>query len=456
MNTPFNVFVENQKKFYDNWMEMTQNMSTTKKQETNKAGKEGFDMFQDFFASQKELFENSFKMGDPKETSEKMSRQYNEWLELQQSFFKKWMQNYNDPKASETNPLTNGEWMQKQVEMWKEMNQRGMEWINDNLFNHLPDSMKPHFKNYLHSVEVLNKNWETIYRMITQGVFNPATIEKMMNKDLQKQFVEAYFGMKMPSDSSQMLEQIRTWFDKMINAVESGDNPMGNWVELWSDSYKRMSKMDIQPGYRMILDMQKTIIENSEPFFSIAGESKQHRLTRELRDLQFAFTAYMVHSIEMQQHLYEASGNAMTETIRTFSEKFSENGEAPDMNVFFNSYVEIMENHLTEVLKSDEYSRVQSEMVKFGAKVKMLTEETLETMMEDFPFVPRSEGDEMNKQTTALKRKVRELEKKVAELNQAIDQIKAKPKEEVKATRATTKAAATKTTASKSSKTTKS
>jgi len=336
------------------------------------------------------------------------------------------------------------------------MNQRGMEWINDNLFNHLPDPMKPHFKNYLHSVEVVNKNWETIYRMITQGILNTATIEKMMNKDLQKQFVEAYFGMKMPADSSQMLEQIRTWFDKMISAVEGGENPMGSWTELWSESYKRMSNMDMQPGYRMILDMQKTIVENSEPFFSIAGENKQHRLARELRDLQFAFTAYMVHSIEMQQHLYEATGNAMTETIRTFSEKFAQNGETPDMNVFFNSYVEIMENHLTEVLKSDEYSKVQSEMVKFGAKVKSLTEETLETMMEDLPFIPRSEGDEMNKQTIALKRKVRELEKQVSELKQAIDQIKVDPKEAPKANRPAAKSNSTKTTASKSSKTSKS
>ena len=73
---------------------------------------------------------------------------------------------------------------------------------------------------------------------------------------------------------------------------------------------------------------------------------------------------------------------------------------------------------MIEVLHSNEYSTLQNEVAKTGIQVKSKLDKLVELAFADFPFLMNSHADEIGKEAAALRKKVRQLEARLAKLEQ--------------------------------------
>jgi hypothetical protein len=120
--------------------------------------------------------------------------------------------------------------------------------------------------------------------------------------------------------------------------------------------------------------------------------------------------------------------------------------------------VNVLEKHITVVLESDDYSKLQNEVAKAGLGVKSKMDEFVELSFVDLPFVMRSEANDIAQEASSMRKKVRLLERKLAKVEKLLAEKPAeKPAPKRRTTRrktaaktvekTTTKAAANKETA---------
>lgn len=87
------------------------------------------------------------------------------------------------------------------------------------------------------------------------------------------------------------------------------------------------------------------------------------------------------------------------------------------MEDFFRQYVDRLEAAIVEVMHTEEYSTVQNEVMKAGTTSKRIFEEIMEIVLKDWPFLTKKEADDLVRETTLLKRRVRDLEARLKSVN---------------------------------------
>ena len=75
---------------------------------------------------------------------------------------------------------------------------------------------------------------------------------------------------------------------------------------------------------------------------------------------------------------------------------------------------------MLEVLHSSEYSKLQSEVSALATSIKKDNGRLMELMYADMPFLTHTDGDDIAKEASALRTKVRSLEHRLAELEKAM------------------------------------
>jgi BMFP domain-containing protein YqiC len=412
------TFAEGQKQVYNYWTDASKKMMATFANKTESKPETVENLLKEWYEKQQAFFEKTMKVENPQDAMSKAADNFKDWAALQVEFSEKMVNFYqkNAPKTAFELPKTwNGDFNN-----FGEFMQKGTQWIQENIMEKLPTNMRPHLSNFNNAYGDMFKNWENLTKMMEYGIYTKDAVEKYFSPDAYKNFVNQFMGYNTTFNVSEMLDKTNAMFEKMMTQFNVKAPNMNGMMDMWTAQTQKMSGLDMSTYFKLATDLSAQANESLTPYYNVLSPSKETKAAKILKDIQFTYIAFIVKMAEMQSSVYQAGQNALPETLKAYYETFEKTKELPDYQEFFNQYINVLENHITEVLKSSTYSKLQNEVAKAGLGVKSKMEELMELMLADMPIVLRSEANDIAQETNTLRKKVRTLERKLEAIEKAI------------------------------------
>lgn len=430
MSNQFDTIIEGQKKAMEFWSSLSEQMAKAFKPEaTNgKAKDDAQSLFTEWFRKQQEFFENAVKAGqDPQKALEKAPEQMRQWMEMQTEYAQKWAKFYQDnaEKMGLKLPEFKGAFnpagfFEEGMRNWREWMNKGNKWMSEQVYDRIPYNMRPHFTNFMESYDYLHRYWEPMQRLIQNGMYNKEMIDKYFSPEAYQKVVNQMMGFRPVGNTSELIENVNKWFETYLSYINQESGDWSSVSDTWKEKMQEYMDKGNLPFFEMATDFNNRMRDQLAPFYNIMAQGRQTEVAKLMRDIQFAYIAFILKSAELQSKVYEAGQFAMPDTVRDLYKKFKDNKDMPDYQDFFQHYVNTLEDTLLDVLHSEEYSKLQSEVAATGTSIKAMTDKIMELTYADLPFLTKSDGDDIAKEANALRQKMRKLEQKVAELEKAL------------------------------------
>ena len=388
------------------------------------------EIFNDYMKQQQQLIQESMGYKDPKEFMEKAPQQFNKYLELQNDFVAKFFRQYQEMLENSGFKSMMGDVKMPEMlaDSFTRFNKMVIEANNNmqagvksmNMPNNMMGmNMVPQMKNFMDAYNQMYSFWEPMQRFIQNGVSQPEAINAFFSQESFRKVMDSMMGFNPTEGVQKMLESNNKLFSEFVERFQNMTQQGGDMTSELMESMRKIPMMDMSNMMNMSMNMYKRLQQSFSPFTMVFSQGKEGKAISMLRDAQYDYASFLIKSAELQQKFYESGQKALPKVIKSMNEKFMEEKKMPTYEEFFNHFVDILENDMTEVLKSDEYAKLQGDVSKLGLSVKKTLDESMDILFENTPFVTRHEADDMTEEVHALREKVRALEEKLEEENKA-------------------------------------
>lgn len=428
MSNQFENIVEGQKKIMDFWSNLSQQMTSSFKPQSDPA-EAGQELMQDWYNKQQAFFQEAMKT-DPQQALEKAPEHLKQYMELQSEFTQKWAEYFkeNAGKMGMQFPAMEGftgytnptQYFQDGMGHWRKWMEDGNKWLSEQVMEKMPFNMRPHYTNYLDTYNFMSRYWEPMQRLIKNGLYDANMVEQYFSPDAYQKLINQMMGFRPVGNTSDVVDNVNKWFEKYMNFAKGQGQDWSSVSEVWKNKMDEYMSAGKVPFFEMASELNQRLQDQLAPFNNIASQGRQTEISKLMQDIQFQYIAFILKSAEMQTKVYEAGQFALPDTIRDFSEQYKKEQEMPDFQAFFQHYVNMLEEALLDILHSTEYSQLQSEVSALGTQMNHQSKRLAELMYADMPFLTHSEADDIAKETSTLRRKVRSLEQRLAELEKGM------------------------------------
>ena len=433
MKTGIDEMMETQKKMFDSWKEWTDQWMKSASETTQAPS--GKDFFVPWMDMQRKWMEDMQKAGRAKSPLESAPQQWKDWMDTQAQLNEKWMDFY----GKGMHPA----WGMKPWESWMEESNK---WIRENMLDKIPNNMKPHYQNFTALYDEFAKYWDAIQRMIQFGSFSKNTTDQFFSPEAYRRVMGMFMGFRPVDDANKLIQDVNTFFEDYINALKKMTPGSHEYIDGWTRFMRDWGRQSGHPGLQAVADMTNMVEKGINSFYHVAGPSEELAMAKVMKDIQFAYVAFLTKSAELQRMMMDAGQFALPDTVQEFYTEFQKTQKLPNYTEFFNRYANVLEDALMDALESKEYSLLQAEVSKLGITVKAKMDEFVELAFNDFPFLMKSFADEVAQENTSLRRKVRDLENRLYLLESIVLGGSAVPKEKTPAKPARTTTTTKKTT----------
>ncbi|HMG16771.1 MAG TPA: hypothetical protein VK590_15050, partial [Saprospiraceae bacterium] len=241
MKTVFTDVLESQKKAFDMWSDLSNNViSATTTNGAKAFATKNQSFLNDWYTKQNELLTQTLNTKNPTEAIEKAPENFKKMLDAQVDYFNKWKDAFgeNATKAMKDIPGFDAKSYASQynegLKQWNTWIKESTKWMEENLTKNIPDNMKPAFESFQTSYSTIQKFWEPISKMIEQGTNQADFINKFLPADFYKNVVDQMMGFKMNGNPSEMLEQSNKMFENWINSFQKVSPNFENWSQ-WAE-----------------------------------------------------------------------------------------------------------------------------------------------------------------------------------------------------------------------------
>lgn len=421
MNTQFEALVDSQKEMMEFWKKASQNvMEAFDSSSSSKSN--GNPSLDKWYEKQRSFFEDALKVTDPKEAFEKAPAQFKKWMELQQDLadhYLKFFRGQSNPMEAISQNWMKGMMPPASGEMMSQWNQRmteNAEWVQKNLLSKMPFPMHMHLNNFTDSYQDLSRYWEPIKKMIQFGIYDEKAIEQFFPQKSYQEIMGKFLGFKPAEGLGNTIERMKHLFDQFTESLQSYSPNMENMAKNWKKYMERLGHDNANPMFQIALEVNQVIKDSMGSLYHLSTPGKEADMAKLLSDIQFSYIAFLVKSAEMQSQVFQSGQFALPDTIRSYYEEYKESKELPEYNDFFNRFINKLEHYMLEVLESDEYSAMQSEVAQLGVTVKSRMDHMVELAFDDLPFLTHSHADEIAREMSMMRRKMREMETRIQEL----------------------------------------
>lgn len=340
------------------------------------------------------------EMEEMMENQRKAYESWKEWMEIQAKILGKWFE--LGTFAPETS--------QKPWQAWMEESNK---WIRQNILGKIPDNMKPHYRNFTSLYDEMARYWEPIQRMIRFGTFSRENVDQFFSAETYRDIAGLFLGFKPVENTGAYLDEVNAVFDDYIERLQKATPGSNEFANSWIRSFQDWGLRTGLPGLQAVAGISDLINRGLNSFYHLAGPTEELAMAKELKDIQFAYTSFLLKSYQMQRLLFDAGQQALPDTLKSFTLEFKKSGQMPDYPGFFGAFANNLEKSLLKVLESDEFSALQAEVAKLGVTVKSKLDKFAELAFADFPFLMKSFSDEVAEENKSLRRKIRDLENRL-------------------------------------------
>jgi hypothetical protein len=418
---------------------------------------------------------------------EKNSELYQEWLNNQMSLFRNITLNNDEQKEGATKTEGNNtnvedfykNWYNTQMESFKQMtdlNQNMMNaytnfgkpanevnanfsnmnqaWTNiyenfmqtmNNTFNNLSSTMKGGlnknvFEQMFQSQNVMMKMQEfyaPFQKAMQTGQFNMDTFKKMMDPAEYKKNMENMFAGMMPQNNMKeffdmYISQIHSMFGNSQHMTQEMRDNMENMMK----SFPQLFNADTTKMMNMYNQMSDNMQKTMAPFVKIMAPGKDKERIEAGFETMDKMAIYQIKNTQLQYLMMTTGQKAVESTMEMITEKFKNQTEITSFNKFFQEWVNLNEGAFVELFNSDEFSALKAEVTSLSLAIKKDLENQFESQMAVYPFVFKSDMNEIYQSIHDLKKQVKSLEAQLAAVKASTVEL---DEEEFTKTKATTR-----------------
>lgn len=424
MSNPFDSILDTQKKAFDYWTDFSKKAADSFSRNSRKAADTPADLLKEYYEFQKSFFEEMAQVGDPKEILQKSPERFKNWVDVQTEFAERWLKLYKEsaegygtkiPSWDVSNPMKSFATSTNDLNGWIK---QSSDWLRDNVINKMPPQMQGYYKDYSASYSDLFKHWESFTKMMQYGITQKEVIDKFFTPDAYKDFVNKFMSFQSVGNPNEILDNANKYFEQMIANFSQFSPTSASMNDSWKKTLEQLSSSDLSPLFKGVFDMGTQLNHEISPYLNILGEGKEVKITRLLKDIQFAYIAYVVKNSDMQTKVYQAGTVALPTILKEFAENFTKTKDLPEYKAFYSAYINELEKCIMVVLESKDYSVLQNEVAKSAIAVKSKYDELIELMFSDLPFMMKSQADEIALENATLRKKLRSLEERISNLEE--------------------------------------
>lgn len=428
MNKQFEAILEGQKQAIDFWSKMSDQYNQAFKSNGNSKKEEPkLDFVSEWLNQQQQLWQAAMQIGDPQKAFQEAPEQFRKWVEINQSYVENWTSfaKNNADKLGISWPGSTDFYSKNQFEQgikqWNTWIDQSAQALREQLMTKLPFGMQAHFNSFLKSYDGLYQYWETFIRMIQNGLIDPSIIDKYFSQQAYQKLINELMGFQPIGNVSELIDGVNRWFEKLLSAGHASQSDFSSISENWQNKMKGYWTKESIPFFQMANEFNQQLRDQLLPFYNLMAQGRAAEIARLQRDMQFGYISYILKTAELQTKVYESGQFVLPDLIRTYYKEFQNDKTLPEYEDFFKAYINKQEEVILEVLHSDAYSSLQSEVAATGTQLKYTSEKMMELAMNDLPFLTKSEGDDFAKENAALRRKIRSLEQRLTALEEQSD-----------------------------------
>ena len=342
----------------------------------------------------------------------------------------------------------------EQKNIWEEAGKMQQTWMNSfqqmmqnmqtpftaggtsfNPFSH--NTTQDAFFNMLKSTDIytrLFQLWQPVFNAMQNNSFNPQDFWKLIDQNGFKNFVDRLFGFDAASPMKNFMDQstqiMKMWFDSSSEASKNFGQMFGNSMPF----FNAMTQMNPQTMTNWFMEMSRSAQRSFAPFMGSTSNGATSSFSfQPMMDLMEKWGNYMTKVNQMQTMFYKTSVSAWEKVMQTMADRAQQGNALTDFNQFYNEWSAINEREFVVLFNTDEYAALQGELLKLSAELSKTYEKQMETLLQPYPVVFRSQLDEVYKVNHELRTRINNLEKIIVELQNTIKSSNTGAGQEVKA-----------------------
>lgn len=444
----FDSWLETQKQLSENWAE-----SNRKLQESVKNGaamKDGFGIYQEWLNKQSEI---------TKAAAEKASKNVQEQVTENTEAFKNAAGNGSNPTELFNN------WMNAQKEIsakaFENFNKFSQPFTSNNSFAN--DSMNQfqnfqnqfwnNSQNWMNQSQQMAKNWFTPFQNAdwSKGFSNDTVKEAWNNMTNTTASYAKFYEMWAPVYKSMQnnpfgtewmkngfnAESFRELMDRTIASVSPVQykelyQQWTNWTEVSSNYAKHVYQQfsgsapetmknlfpflafgnNPENMYNNLFSVYQRALS---PLVKLFNPGKEAELNAHFVTVGEKMTVYGQKLAELQQHIYTTGAKSWENFLLDSFEQVKKGTDLSNTQEAFQQWVNKNEEVFIGLFRSEEYSRLQGELLDLGLEIRQHGEQIAEAVLQPLPVVLRSEADELYTTIYELRKRISALEKQNGE-----------------------------------------
>jgi len=449
------AMVESSSKAVNNWVETAQ--KAQKAALSGSSVEKNSELYKDWLNNQMSIFRNitlnndEQKEGEPKteKGNNTVEDFYKNWYNNQMSAFKQMTDynqnlmntasNYGKP-ANEVNAN-----FSNMNQAWTNIYENWMSTMN-NTYNNLSSNMKGGlnknvFEQMFQSQNVMFKMQEfyaPFQKAMQTGNFNMDTFKKMMDPAEYKKNMENMFAGMMPQNNMKEFfdmytSQIHNMFGNSQNMTKEMKDNMENMMK----SFPQLFNADAGKMMNMYNQMSDNMNKTMAPFVKMMAPGKEKENMQASIETMDKMAIYQIKNAQLQYLMLTTGQKAVEKSMEMVTEKFKNQTEITSFNKFFQEWVNLNEGAYVELFNSDDFSALKAEVTSLSLAIKKDLETQFETQMAVYPFVFKSDMNEVYQTIHDLKNKVKALEAQLVAVKAST--VELDEEEEVSKTKTTTR-----------------
>ncbi|MES2678990.1 MAG: poly(R)-hydroxyalkanoic acid synthase subunit PhaE [Bacteroidota bacterium] len=429
-NPVLDTLVENQTHFVNNWMD-----SAKKMQAAFTSGNivhEGQSLYKEYFDKQMSLLS---KM--QQSSAEMFGQQDND----PQGFFKNWF----NQQAAYAKQM--GDFGQSINNSYQNFGKPANDYMSNfgqsntaftNIYNSLLNTMntsydsmsknmnggfnKDTFTNFVQGNQMyfkMQEFFQPIMNAIQKGQFNMDAFKNQFSANSYNDITKQIFGNLYNTASTKEfydngIKQLQDFFTNQNNLGKEYYAQMQNITKEFPQLFNGDSATTMKDFYGK---MTNVFGKTFEPLLKVVAPGKEKENVEEMISLMDKLAAYSVKQAELQAFLQTTTKTSVEKIAQKYADKYSDPKTyttPPSVDEMYNEWVKTNETLFTELFASDEFSKVKGDALNLSMDVKKHFEKQMESSLENFPVVLKSEVEDMQKTIYDLKKQVKDLQSKMA------------------------------------------
>ncbi len=258
--------------------------------------------------------------------------------------------------------------------------------------------------------------WHPLFQAVQDRVMDVEAYGEVLEPQEYSEIMDQVFGLG-PATATEVIHQTTKITEALCCATQEYGRPWAQAMQKNGVFMPELAEGRPDTFLHIFHNLFSAFDNTVGKVFHIPAVGKDREkiglILRGLDDL----VVYNAKYTEFQQRIYVTGIKALEKVLHAVAQRIRSGHEIRTLNELFELWLDINEQEYFHAFRTKEFSMLQGELLGFALKVRRQFHKLMELNLYEYPIALRSEMDDTYKTLYELKKKVRNLERKISDRN---------------------------------------